>query len=71
MPVDQSSGWLLHRALDQELLLHHEPQKLSEMQIGFGLDDPDWDPAFDADAEPPPGYESLPFHESSEVNDGE
>jgi hypothetical protein len=35
--------------------------------LGFGDDDPDYDPAFDATPEPPAGWEDLPFYEPEEV----
>jgi hypothetical protein len=53
------------------LELEGDPEKWKDQPIGFGDDDPDWDPAFDAVAEPPPGYENLPFYTPEEVSDGE
>jgi hypothetical protein len=63
MPVAWSAGWLLERMLE----LEGEPEKWKGQQIGFGLDDPDWDPAFDA----VPDVGNLPFYEPEEVSDGE
>jgi hypothetical protein len=69
MPIAWSAGWLLQ----QMILLDANPEKWWNEGgvIGFGLEDPDYDPAFDEAVEPPPGYESLPFYEPPEVNDGE
>lgn len=67
MPVAWSSGWLLERMLE----LEGDPEKWSNQPIGLVEPDPDYDPAFDAVAEPPPGWESLPFYEPEVVNDGE
>jgi len=63
MPVEWSAGWLLRRMIEFEC----DPSKWNNQPIGFGLDDADYDPAFDAAAEPPAGWEQLP----KVVNDGE
>jgi hypothetical protein len=65
-PVEWSMGWLLERAME----LKYDAEKWKGQPIGFGLDDPDWDPAFDAPAEPPPGWERLPMI-GEVVGDGE
>jgi hypothetical protein len=61
MPVVWSSGWLLERMME----LQGQPEKWNNQPIGFGLDDPDWDPAFDESmsVEPPTGWENLPVYE--------
>jgi hypothetical protein len=66
MPVAWSSGWLFQRMLEFE----GDATKWNNQPIGFGLDDADYDPAFDAAAEPPPGWESLPMI-GEVVSDGE
>jgi hypothetical protein len=66
-PVVWAAGWLLERTME----LEGDPERWKGQQIGFGLEDPDYDPAFDAPAEPPAGWESLPMHVREEVGDGE
>jgi len=66
MPIAWSSGWLLQRMLEYD----GDPARWNNQPIGWGLDDVDYDPAFDAEAEPPAGWESLPFIEG-EVSDAE
>jgi len=66
MPVQWSGGWLLERMLEFD----GDPAKWNHQPIGWGLDDPDYDPAFDMPAEPPPGWERLPTI-GEVVSDGE
>ena len=52
----------MERVLELEVALRHDPKRLDDgAGIGFGLDDPDVDPAFTAAAEPPPWIANLPF----------
>jgi len=66
MPVAWSGGWLLQRMLEYD----GDATRWNNHPIGWGLDDPDYDPAFDDPAEPPAGWESLPF-DRGEVSDAE
>lgn len=61
-PLEWSSGWLLERVLELEMALRHDPKLWDDgVPTGFGLDDPDVDPAFDAPAVAPPWIANLPF----------
>jgi hypothetical protein len=67
MPLQWSGGWLF----DQLALLLTDPKKFWDGPVGFGGDDPDYDPMFDADAAPPDGWERLPVYVPPvEVSDG-
>jgi hypothetical protein len=59
MPVEWSSGWLLARMI--ELGGGLPPAWNDGITPGFGLDDPEYDPTFDEQAEPPVGWERLPM----------
>ena len=59
MPLEWSTGWLLARLIE---LGGGLPEAWSDgIDPGFGMDDSDWDPAFDTPAEPPRGWERLPM----------
>lgn len=60
-PVEWSTGWLLERVLELEAVIRGDDKWNDGVGVGFGVDDPDWDPAFDAPAVPPPGWERLPM----------
>lgn len=46
-PVEWSSGWLLERVIEAESVLRTGADTWDDgAGIGFGFDDPDWDPAF-------------------------
>jgi hypothetical protein len=66
-PVAWSSGWLLERAME----LEGSPEKWTGQPVGFGLDDPDWDPAFDASEADAPDVSHLPFYDPEGVSRGE
>jgi len=57
MPIEWSGGWLLERLMD----LTVTPESWANKPIGFGLDDPDFDPSFHGAVEPPAGWQRLPF----------
>lgn len=67
MLLEHSSGWLF----EQMARLAANPEEWWKSgPVGFFDDeDPEYDPMFDAAAEPPAGYQRLPMHE--EVSSGE
>jgi hypothetical protein len=46
--------------------LEGQPEKWTGQPVGFGLDDPDYDPTFDAPAEAP-DVSHLPFYDPEGV----
>lgn len=62
MRVDWSSGWLLERMMELTPL----PESWANQPIGFGLDDPEFDPWMHGAVEPPAGWQNLPFNEGGE-----
>jgi len=65
MPVAWSMGWLCERVLELEGVIRGSKRWDDGVPIGFGLDDPDYDPALRV-APPPEGYTSWEHFE--EVN---
>ena len=54
----------MDRVIEWEMVLRHDPKRWEHELIGFGLEDPDRDPAFDMADGPPPWVADIPFEEA-------
>ncbi len=62
-------GWMTQQIIDHE----SNPEKWWPNPAGFSLVDveADYDPAFDAEVEPPAGWENLPVYMPPEAGEGD